>query len=275
MATTHFPRVRRLYSDGRFGQMHLRIAQPEIPMCRPLICFHMSPLSGLMFETWLSEMGRDRVAVAVDTPGFGYSDTPSSAPSMADYAAAMGDVLDSPALSEHDLTEIDVLGYHTGGRIAAQLTLQRPKTIRHIVLVGAGMYSQTQQKKHYAGFGRGPVQDDGSHLVTLWKSMLRWRGPHRSLADLMRSYPDMLRGGENQHLIYRANTEFSLAAHLNDIHQPILVLNPRDDLWEYTPLIESYLKPGDKLINLPDCGIGFLDYRTEATATVVRSFVGG
>jgi pimeloyl-ACP methyl ester carboxylesterase len=279
-AVAQAARVRRLYAQGRFGQTHVRIARPDpnppgLPKRRPLICFHMSPLSGQMFETWLAEMGRDRIAIAVDSPGFGYSDTPSTSPSMSDYAGAMGDVLDSPGLSDLDLSELDVLGYHTGGRIAVQLTLQRPKTVRHIVLVGAGMYSQAQQKKHYAAFKQAPVHDDGSHLLNLWRSMMRWRGPHRSLEDLMASYPDMLRGGENQHLIYKANTEFSLVEHLKELYQPILVLNPRDDLWEYTPLIESHLKPSDRLVNLPGCGIGFLDYHTKATAEMVRDFVDG
>jgi pimeloyl-ACP methyl ester carboxylesterase len=223
-AVAQAARVRRLYAPGRFGQMHVRIARPDpnppgLPKRRPLICFHMSPLSGQMFETWLAEMGRDRIAV--------------------------------------------------------QLALQRPKTVRHIVLVGAGMYSQAQQKKHYAAFKQAPVHDDGSHLLNLWRSMMRWRGPHRSLEDLMASYPDMLRGGENQHLIYKANTEFSLVEHLKELYQPILVLNPRDDLWEYTPLIESHLKPSDRLVNLPGCGIGFLDYHTKATSEMVRGFVDG
>ena len=280
MKTTGAANVRRLYADSRFGQLHVRMAQPrtrhaEIRTRRPFVCFHMSPVSGSMFEAWLGEMGRDRIAIAVDSPGFGSSDTPSSPPGMADYAGAMGDVLDSPALAKLDLSEVDLLGYHTGGRIAVQLTIQRPGTVHHIVLVGAGMYSQAQQKKHYAAFSRDEMHDDGSHLVKLWRSMMRWRGPHRSLEDLMESYPDMLRGRENQHLIYQANTEFSLADHLEEIAQPILVLNPRDDLWQYTALIEPYLKDSDKLINLPDWGIGFLDYHTSETAEIVREFVDG
>ena len=275
MTTNEAANVRRLYVDSRFGQMHLRIAQPETDILkrRPLLCFHMTPLSGLMFESWLGEMGCDRIAIAVDGPGFGCSDKLSSAPSMADYASAMADVLDSSALGGLGLSGIDLLGYHTGGRIAVQLAMQRPSIVRHIVLVGAGMYSKEQQEKHYASFSPNEVHDDGSHLVDTWNSMMRWRGPHRSLEDLMESYPDMIRGRRNQHLMYKANTEFSLAAHLKEIHQPILALNPRDDLWPYTPLIAPHLKDVDQLINLPDWGIGFLDYHTKEVAQMVRRFV--
>ena len=270
--------VRRVYVDGRFGQMHLRIAVPDTgkPTRRPLMCFHMSPISSQMFETWLGEMGRDRVAIAVDSPGFGSSDGPTTDTGMTEYAGAMGDVLDSPDLKQLDLSEIDLLGYHTGGRIAAALTLQRPETVKHIVLVGAGMYSREQQKKHYASFARDDtLHEDGSHLLAPWQNMMRWRGPDRTLEDLMKTYPDMLRGRENQHFIYQANTDFALVEHLGDLTQPLLVLNPRDDLWEYTPLIEPHLKEGDKLINLGDWGIGCLDYHTEEAAEMVRAFVDG
>ena len=127
--------VRRAYIDGRFGQMHVRIAEPETPSdsvaARPLMCFHLNPFSGLMFETWLGEIGRDRIAIAVDTPGYGSSDSPSSPPPMAEYAGAMGDVADALAI-----TELDLLGFHTGGRIAVQLALLRPETVKHIVLAG-------------------------------------------------------------------------------------------------------------------------------------------
>ena len=87
--------VRRDYLDGRFGQVHYRIARPDNPTAVPLACFHPSPSSGWLYGRLLAEMGRDRIAVAPDTPGFGESDAPQKAPEIEDYAAAMGEVLDS------------------------------------------------------------------------------------------------------------------------------------------------------------------------------------
>ncbi len=46
-------RVRRLFVDGRYGQLH----QP--------------PLSGRMFSELPPQLGRDRVVNAPDTPGYG------------------------------------------------------------------------------------------------------------------------------------------------------------------------------------------------------------
>ena len=60
--------VERAYVDGRFGQLHLYRAGPRKDSSRPpLMCFHMSPFSAVIYERFLSEMGKDRLAVAVDT----------------------------------------------------------------------------------------------------------------------------------------------------------------------------------------------------------------
>ena len=263
--------IRRDYVDSRFGQVHVRLASPEKPNARSLMCFHLTPFSGVLYETWLAEMGKDRLAVAVDTPGFGNSDNPTASLTMTDYAHVMGDVMDALGV-----TDVDLMGYHTGGRIAVQLALLQPGTVKNIVLVGAGMYTPEEQKKHYAALaGDDELKDDGSHLLATWRSSIRWRGPDRTLADLMKTFPDLLRGRYQSGLMYQANVEFSYTEKLKDVQQPILVLNPNDDLYPYTPRIAPHLKAGDKLIDLPDWGMGFLDYHTEETAALVRDFVDG
>ena len=88
--------IERQYVDSRFGQSHLYRAGPlEERGHPPLMCFHMSPWGAVYYEPLLGEMGKDRLALAVDTPGFGNSDAPPSKPSIGDFAAAMGDVVDA------------------------------------------------------------------------------------------------------------------------------------------------------------------------------------
>ena len=103
--------VRRGYADCRFGQVHYRIVRPENPTAVPLMCFHPSPSSRPLYGQFLAEMGRDRIAVAPDTPGFGESDAPLDVPEIADYAAAMAEVLHSLGFSE-----VDVMGSKLAAR---------------------------------------------------------------------------------------------------------------------------------------------------------------
>ncbi len=261
------PAVRRRYVDGRFGQMHLRLAEPAARAQRALLCFHLSPVSGVIYERFLAEMGRDRLAVAPDTPGYGASDAPPAPPEIADYAAAMGDVMDALGLDE-----ADCIGYHTGSKIALELALQRPHAIRHLILVAAPVYTAEELGQMRAEFAPLQVHADGRHLVEYWNALYRWRGPGQTAEMVMRHYPDHMRGGEHRHWGHRAAFNYSYPESLPRAAQPVLIVNPNDDLVQYTPRAAQYLRHG-RLLDLPEWGHGFLDLHTAEFGRIVREFV--
>jgi pimeloyl-ACP methyl ester carboxylesterase len=132
--------VRRAYLDGRFGQVHYRIAQPAADAGRlPLLCFHMSPHSGRVYQNFIAAMGVGRLAVAPDTPGFGESDAPASPPGIEDYAAAMGDLIDALGFRQ-----VDLIGYHTGSETAVALALARPSQVRRVVMISAPIFTDQE-----------------------------------------------------------------------------------------------------------------------------------
>lgn len=261
------PAVRRRYVDGRFGQMHLRIAEPSLRPRRALLCFHLSPVSGVIYERFLAEMGRDRLAIAPDTPGYGDSDPPPSPPEIADYAAAMGDILDALGIDE-----ADCIGYHTGSKIALELGLQRPQAIRHLVLIAAPVYTDEELSRMRVEFAPMQLHEDGRHLVDYWRALLQWRGPGQTLEMIMRMYPDHMRGGSHRHWGHRAAFNYSYPQALPRARQPVLVVNPNDDLVQYTPRAMPYVRNG-RLLDLPDWGHGFLDLHTAEFGRIVREFV--
>src|ERR1700737_1792365 len=128
------PRVRRGYFECRYGQLHVHNAIPPgggFKEGTPLLCLHHTTGSGRVFERFLALAGRDRSVYAPDTPGFGESDPPPSRPTISDYAAALGDFLDTMRFRQ-----IDVLGYQAGALIAAELALALPTVVRRVVLMG-------------------------------------------------------------------------------------------------------------------------------------------
>ena len=117
-------KIRRAYVNGPYGQMHVRIAGGGRAY-RPLICFHLSPLSGVVYENWISEMGRDRMAVAIDTPGYGMSDHPPQPPTIAEVTAHGAHVVFEgaiPAQAIEDAARARVLFICTGNTCRSPMT---------------------------------------------------------------------------------------------------------------------------------------------------------
>jgi pimeloyl-ACP methyl ester carboxylesterase len=144
--------VTRHYWQGRFGSLHYRLAGTSAAKESgkpPLICFHLTPNSSRIYNRLLSQMGHDRLVCAVDTPGFGLSSSLPFTPQIADYAAYLAEFLQALA-RQFSFEQVDLLGYHTGSKIAVILARQQPQLIRRIALVSAPVYTdeelQSQQR---------------------------------------------------------------------------------------------------------------------------------
>jgi len=260
--------VRRDYVDGRFGQIHFRVAVPEFPSAHPpLICFHMSPNSGRIYEVFLGHIGSDRTAVAPDTPGFGQSDPTPQPPTISDYAAAMGDLIDSLGFDE-----VDVMGYHTGSETCVELALQRPAQVRRLVLTSVPIFLEEELQEFRDHYGPTKLTEDGSHLVEKWKGHLFWAGPGWSKEHVAVHFPDSLLRPDISHWGHYAAFSYAMADSISKITQPILALNPHDDLHKHTQRAAALIQNGH-IEDLPGWGHGYLEVRTEEACDLIRGFL--
>jgi magnesium chelatase accessory protein len=124
--------VRRGYFECRFGQLHVHNAIPPgggFEEGTPLVCLHGAGASGRAFTGLLALLGRDRSVYAPDLPGCGESDGPSRALAAPEYAAAVGDFLDSMRLRQ-----VDLLAHAAGAAVAVELATTRAAQVRRVVL---------------------------------------------------------------------------------------------------------------------------------------------
>ncbi len=263
--------VHRRYVDGRHGQLHLYLAGSQKDAARrPLVCFHMSPFSGRMFESLLAHMGTDRFALAPDTPGYGLSDPPPAPLSIPDYAAALGDAADAL-----DLGEIDIMGVHTGSRIAVEFALQRPTQVKHLVLLGCAIYTEEERasQKRWTRDTLKPLADgDGTHLLSVWNSWARWRWPGVTDAMIERWMADALIDRVRGNWAMQAALEHDLMSRLPLLGQPVLILNAADDIYEPTKRAWRYLRKAS-LVDLAPAGLWYLDVKPAEAAKLIRAFV--
>jgi len=266
-------KTKRLFVDGEYGQIHLRMVRPSSPAKRPLVCLHMFPQSGRNFTEFLKEVDDERIVIAPDFPGFGESSSPPEQINASDYARSIWQVIDNlDLLSGHG--SVDLFGVHAGAKLATEVARQRPADISSIVLSSAAILYPDELEELKEAFYPIPLDESGSRFSNLWALLIRNQGPGQTLEMLAKSFAEMLRGGERYEWGHYAVYEFNqlFPDIINNLPHSIALLNPKDDLYEMTPRTEPYLRNG-KLYNYPDWGQGFLEVQAAEVFYEVKTLL--
>jgi pimeloyl-ACP methyl ester carboxylesterase len=266
------PRLFRCYVDTAWGQVHCRIAEPEERRFPPLLCLHMSPKSGWVYEPLLERLGRDRLVVAPDTPGFGMSDAPPEPPALDYYTDALA------ATAAHFDAESawHVLGYHTGSLIAADMALRDPARVARVVMISAPLTTEAEVAEfHRLGVGAPRAWDEaGESLLSLWRLVLRWRIKGLALSLSARSLADTLISGDKGWWGHQAAFAFDLANALPRITQPLSIINPGDDLCEASRRARA-IQPDAVFVEKPEWSHGFIHHCPDEAAGLIGAMLVG
>ena len=127
-------RLRRMYIDGRYGQLHLTTAYPAsggFDEASPIIFLHAEDGTGADFNRCAALLGTDRSIYAPDLPGSGGSDAPKGRLSVAGLALAVVDLLENLRLKR-----VDLVGCGRGALVAFELASTRGQEVRRLVVAG-------------------------------------------------------------------------------------------------------------------------------------------
>ncbi|HLZ31375.1 MAG TPA: alpha/beta hydrolase [Chloroflexota bacterium] len=266
--------IRRALVPTRAGQLHARLSGPGDAGARRLpllLLLHMTPLSSAMYDPLLPRFGIDRLTVAPDRPGFGFSDAPDRPLSMAEYAAATLDLLDAL-----DVPVCDVLGAHTGSVEAVELAAAFASRVRRLVLVSIPAYTPVElAERRYRLAGVPPPAEDGAHLQWHWQRRFLYRTPPHDLALFQWRLLQELLAGPNVWWPYQAVFDYPMAQRLAGLTQPVLVLAPHDDLWVQTERVRQNggLPARAQFVDLPQSGLDITYFATDEVADLVRDFL--
>jgi pimeloyl-ACP methyl ester carboxylesterase len=260
------------YLEGPNGQIHFRRSLETGPADECLICFHMSPYSSVIYER-LIEVSRaqKKDVIAIDTPGFGNSDPTKLQPTINDYAATMISFID-----QFKIQKVNLMGYHTGSKIALEVANQIQKKIGKIILVSAPIFNDQEilkMKDHYLKNDK-ILSADGSHLLHAWNEAKYWSMDGRSDLDIANTFHARLINPKISWWGHNAAFNYDSSKAIEKVKCPILILNPGDDLHEFTPRAKDYLQHQDsKILDLKSWSHGFLDVKTEEAAEIIFSFL--
>lgn len=262
--------LRKMYVDCRYGQLHMHTAFPSnggFDELTPLVCLHPSPLSGRVFRTLLAELGQQRSVYAPDLPGCGESDAPASPPTVADYAAAVGDLLDTLRLRQ-----VDLLGYQSGSLTAAELAIARPDQVRRVILASVPVFDAKERETYNSRPWPLRAREDGTHLVEEWQRIRRSRGVHAPLGRLGEDLGTALRAGDSAAWGPAAAANYPAGERLPLLRQPTLVLRPKDEFWDMTARADGLLSEARR-VDLEGHNGGLFDTGATDVARYAREFL--
>ncbi|HEX8757315.1 MAG TPA: alpha/beta fold hydrolase [Steroidobacteraceae bacterium] len=266
----------------RYGQMHYAVARsPGVsPRETPLVMFHQTPNSLVEFGPLIGEMGRDRLTIAIDTPGYGGSDAPPDQPRIEDYAAAICEAFGALGLNSGQ--RIDLLGNHTGAFIATALAVLEPLRVRRVALIGVFVVPDEVLATVRAALpdptSYTQVMDQWCARYPIAKAAYEAEGVPDSAwalqADSLRPIASKREYGHQAAFEYaeRARTE------LPKVTQPVLLMAVADNLEEATRASAPLFRNAE-LLEMPHIRTGKGVYdgvfynHTEAFAIALRKFL--
>ncbi|HEX8382980.1 MAG TPA: alpha/beta fold hydrolase [Sphingomonas sp.] len=250
--------IRRRYVDGRYGQVHLRENQPDGQV--PLVCLHATAYSSRSFSALLTALNGRRHAIALDTPGYGESDTPPAPVTIADHAAAIAEVLPP---------RCDLFGYHTGVSIAAEIAILVPERVGRLTFMGVPHF-QALDFDHWRTrlTARHALGETLDQFEERWDFLVRGRPAGLSLRRGFENFVDELKGWPNGWWAHEALFAHDLPARLALVTQPVTILNPPGHLAEPSRQAAALMRDA-QVIELPDLAGAALDVHAGALATLV------
>lgn len=208
--------LRSNFVQTRHGQAYFRETGDGLP----ILLLHMTPGSSNIFLPAMALLGAAGYrAIAMDTMGYGNSDSIGENRNIDDFADAVVDLIDSLHLQK-----VVLVGLSTGSVIAAATAIKRVDLIDKLVLIEPGRFNTSSaQSRGYFG-DRTELDPDGEFLLKRWKQISTGFGGKLSLKQAFVLFVDALRSRDHQHEAYQALIYYDLVGKLEQIATPTLLM---------------------------------------------------
>ncbi|MDA9180064.1 alpha/beta hydrolase [Emcibacteraceae bacterium] len=213
------------YIDCQFGQLHY-YQQGENEKNVPLICFHISPYSGRYYEKFQQKISSDRIVICPDTPGYGGSSALANPASIEEITKAMVELVNSLGYEQ-----VDLLGFHTGILIAAELTNILPDKIRKLILPGIPLVPKDKRSAFRKNYETPrPYFEDKGFLANKWNEGLESEKEGWNNERKIEMFAEVMRAGLKSNWGFMAVFDYDIENSLSLIEKPVLIPIPDEML---------------------------------------------
>ena len=212
-------RTKRAFVDTPDGQIHYVYAGSG----DPILLLHQTPASTTEYAEMIPILARTNLVVAMDTMGYGDSDTPPREYTLEDYARTVPMLLDQMGIERATL-----VGHHTGSFVAAEVAVSYPERVEAMVLSGFFNMDADERARNVGMWVQWYAKADGSHLVEMWQSAMRQSGD--DVEGAQRRVMNVLKGGTTGEYGHWAVVAWSQEDRLPLIQCPTLLIWGAKDL---------------------------------------------
>jgi pimeloyl-ACP methyl ester carboxylesterase len=266
-ARAPFSALSRRYVGPPGGQTHL-LEAGQVSNEPSLWCLHATAYAGRSFAPLLEALAGRRRVVAPDTMGYGGSDKPSEPIEIGDYARLIDEALDAAGEGR-----IDLLGYHTGALVAAELAGLRPDRVRRLILIGVPYLEGHEQKAWRDRLAKPAQLGDGlEQFQERWDFLVAQRDPSVSLKRAFENFVDELRAYPDGWWAHDAAFTFDVAGCFAKVSQPVLILNPDNPLASPSRRAAKRLA-NVRIVELKHLSHGIFDRAPDEIAFLTEAFL--
>lgn len=259
--------MHKRYTTTEFGQIHFVDAGAG----DPIFLLHQTPRSWDEYRDVIPVLAQRNRVIAMDTLGFGASDSPAEPWTIELFAAGVTALADALEISR-----FGVVGHHTGGVIGMEVAAAVPDRVAFLVLSGVPYVDAERRAvvRDRPSIDEVPYSDDGSHVLQMWRKRLPYYPQDRP--DLLdRFLVDALRVGDRVEEGHLAVNAYLMEERIGRVAAPTLLLCGEHDMFSLpdVPKLQQRLVRTERVV-LAGTGVASVDHRPEAFAEAVTAFVG-
>lgn len=228
---------RRQYTSSPFGQTHWTLWEDEDPVFPPLLCLHPIPYSGSFFRTIMPLLkGRD--VLAPDFPHYGGSDGPERVCSIEEFAESVTSGL-------RHLPAVDVIGFHTGCLVGAELAISQPN-IRRLLLIDVPFFAPEQQAAITVVDHQ--ITTSLQCLAEPWDFSVTRNTPGLKLERAFELFVEQIRAGSRQKWGFKAAFSYPCQERFARVDNPVKVIATLSGLRDATLACAEVIEGADLVV---------------------------
>ncbi|MEM9570575.1 MAG: alpha/beta fold hydrolase [Pseudomonadota bacterium] len=258
--------IRKGYSDGPEGQVHWRLLDARVDASEPdLYCFSPAPFGSIAYQTIMPHLAKHRRVIAPDYPGQAGSDGDGVTPSIESYVHSMLAVIDDLSGDQ----PINILGFHSGCLVAAEIKRQKPERVAQTVLIDVPAFDPETRAKYLPMVG-APFELSGElgSVAKAWDMAVTKRLDTQPLAHSLAMFADTVGNGPRMNATFHAAFTYDVERSFSQLSGNTTIIATQSSLLEPSRRA-ARLIPDAELIEILSIERSVLDDNAEKTARTV------